>query len=126
METVKHYTRQLLLLENMSEKLSCTGVQWQSQHLEERKNAKLFIYVQRDIEVIKKLGIKIAVFTPMFKNTLINKNDKDDWMRTYAQEEGQMSQPRKVLISSYTLQNGTLRTTLHLVYLHLGVVCTKT
>ena len=36
-----------------------------------------------------------------------------------------MSQPGKMLISSFTLQNGTLITPLLLFYLQLGLVCTK-
>ena len=36
-----------------------------------------------------------------------------------------MSQPRKMLISSFTLQNGTLRTPLLLFYLQLGLVVRK-
>ena len=36
-----------------------------------------------------------------------------------------MSQPRKMLISSFTLQNGTLITPLLLFYLQLGLVVTK-
>ena len=46
-------------------------------------------------------------------------------MKTYAEEEGIMSQPRKKLISSFTLQNGTLITLLLSFYLQLGLVCTK-
>ena len=46
-------------------------------------------------------------------------------MKTYAEEEGIMSRPRKMLISSFTLQNGTLITPLLLFYLQLGLVCTK-
>ena len=46
-------------------------------------------------------------------------------MKTYAEEGGIMSQPRKMLISSFTLQNGTLVTPLVLFYLHLGLVVTK-
>ena len=46
-------------------------------------------------------------------------------MKTYAEEEGIMSQPRKMLISSFTLQNGTLITPLLLFYLQLGLVVTK-
>ena len=37
-----------------------------------------------------------------------------------------MSQPRKMLISSFTLQNGALITPLLLFYLQLGLVVTKT
>ena len=52
-------------------------------------------------------------------------NDIGDLMKTYAEEEGIMSQPRKMLISSFTLQNGTLITPLLLFYLQLGLVVTK-
>ena len=46
-------------------------------------------------------------------------------MKTYAGEERLLSQPQKKLISSFTLQNGTLITPLLLFYLQLGLVCTK-
>ena len=46
-------------------------------------------------------------------------------MKTYAEEEGIMSQPRKMLISSFTFQNGTLITPLLFFYLQLVLVCTK-
>ena len=46
-------------------------------------------------------------------------------MKNYAEEERLLSQPRKMLISSFTLQNGTLITPLLLFYLQLGLVCTK-
>ena len=45
-------------------------------------------------------------------------------MKTYA-EEGIMSQHRKKLISSFTLQNGTLITPLPMFYLQPGLVVTK-
>ena len=46
-------------------------------------------------------------------------------MKNYAEEERLLSQPRKMLKSSFTLQNGTLITPLLLFYLQLGLVCTK-
>ena len=46
-------------------------------------------------------------------------------MKTYAEEDGIMSQPRKMLISSFTLQNGTLITPVLLFYLQLGHAVTK-
>ena len=46
-------------------------------------------------------------------------------MKNYAEEERLLSQPRKVLISSCTLKNGTLITPLPLPYLQMGLVCTK-
>ena len=94
------------------------------QLLEEIKKGKLFGYVQCDIEVPEFLRSKIDNFRPIFKNTLVSKNDIGDLMKTYAEEEGILSQPWKMLISSFTLQNGTLITPL-LFYLQLGLVCTK-
>ena len=46
-------------------------------------------------------------------------------MKTYAEEEGIRFQHRKMLISMFTLQNGTLITPLRLSYLQLGLVVTK-
>ena len=82
------------------------------QLLEEIKKGKLFGYVQCDIEVPEILRSNFSNFPPIFKNTLVSKNDIDDLMKTYAEEEGLMSQPRKIMISSFTLQNGTLITPL--------------
>ena len=46
-------------------------------------------------------------------------------MKTYAEENRKMSQPRKMLISSFTLQNRTLITPLLLFYLQLRLFVTK-
>ena len=56
---------------------------------------------------------------------MVSKSDIGDLMKDYAEEERLLSQPRKMLISSFTLQNGTLNTPLLLFYLQLGLVCTK-
>ena len=95
------------------------------QLLEDIKKGKLFAYVQCDIEVPEILRSKFDNFPPMFRNTLVSKNDIGGLMKTYAEAEGILSQPRKMLISSFTLQNGTLITPLLLFYLQLGLVCTK-
>ena len=95
------------------------------QLLEEVKKRKLFGYVQCDIEVPENLRANFANFPPIFKNTLVSKSDIGDLMKNYAEEERLLSQPRKMLISSFTLQNGTLITPLLLSYLQLGLLCTK-
>ena len=46
-------------------------------------------------------------------------------MKNYAEEERLLSQPRKTLTSSFTLQNGTPITPLLLFYLQLDLVVTK-
>ena len=56
----------------------------------------------------------------MFKNNLLCKNDLHDLLKTFAEENGIMSQPQKMLISSFTLQNGTLITPLLLFLSWIG------
>ena len=61
----------------------------------------------------------------IFENTLVSKNDIDHLIGTYSEEEGEISQPRKMLPLSFTLQEGTLIIPLLLFYLQQGLVCTK-
>ena len=95
------------------------------QLLEEIKKGKLFAYVQCDIEAPENLRANFANFPPIFKNTLFSKSDIGDLMKNYAEEERLLSQPRKRLISSFTLQKGKINTPLLLFYLQLGIVFTK-
>ena len=95
------------------------------QPLEEKKKGKLFGYVQCNSEVPENLRVNFTNIPPIFKNTLVSKCDIVDLMKNYAEEERLLSQPRKMLISSFTLQNGTLITPLLLFYLQLVLVCTK-
>ena len=46
-------------------------------------------------------------------------------MNDYAENEGPLCQPRKMLISDYFLENGALIILLLRVYLDLGLVCKK-
>ena len=111
----------LHIRENFPYRLSLT----EQQLLEGKKKGNLFGYVQCDTEVPEKLKANFANFPPIFKNILVIKNDIGDLMKTYAEEEGIMSQPGKMLITGFTLQNGTLITPLLLFYLQLGLVVTK-
>ena len=95
------------------------------QLLVEIKEGKIDGFVEWDIEVPEKLRSKFVIFPPVFKNTLVSKRDIGDLMKNYAEEERLLSQPRKMLISSFILQNGTLITPLLLFFLHLGLVYTK-
>ena len=95
------------------------------QLLEDIKKGKLFGYVQCDIEEPESLRAKFANFPPISKNTFVSKSDIGDLMKNYAEEERLSSQPRKMLISRFTLQNGTLITPLLLFCLQLVLVCTK-
>ena len=82
--------------------------------------------MQCDIEVPENLRSKFGNFPPIFMNTIVGKREIGDLMEDYVEEKRLLSQPRKVLISSFTLQNGTLNNPLLLFYLQVGLVCTKT
>ena len=82
-------------------------------------------YVQCDIEVRPELREHFANFPPIFKNVNVSRNDIGSLMKSYAEQEGLLSQPRRMLISSFSLENGTLITPLLLFYLSFGLVCKK-
>ena len=92
---------------------------------EQIRSGKLFGYVQCDIEVPEELQKKFANFPPFFKNTNVGRHDIGLLMKDYAEKEALLCQPRKMLISSYFFENGTLITLLLLFYLELGLVCEK-
>ena len=93
--------------------------------LERIRIGKLFGYVQCDIEVPEELKEKLANFPPLFKNTNVSRHDIGLLMKDYAEKEGHLSHSRKMLISSYFLDNGTFIIPLLLFYLELGLVCKK-
>ena len=95
------------------------------QILEEIKEGKLIGYLQCDNEVPKKLRSKVVNFSPIFKKTLVSWNHIGDLMKNYAEEQRILIRPQKMLISSFTSQNGTLITPLLWFYLQLGLVVTK-
>ena len=68
--------------------------------------------MQCEIEVPENLRANFANFPAIFKNTLVSNFDIGDLMKNNAEEERILPQPRKILISSFTLQNGTLLTPL--------------
>ena len=91
--------------------------------LEQIRSGKFFGFVQSDIEVPEDLKKKFANFPLIFKSTNLDRHDIGLLMKDYAEKEGLLCQPRKMLISSYFLENGTLITPLLLSYLELGLVC---
>ena len=46
-------------------------------------------------------------------------------MKEFAEKKGLLTQPRRMLISSYFLENGTINTPLLLFYVDLRLVCNK-
>ena len=88
-------------------------------------DGRLFGYVQCDIEVPEHLRDYFSNFPPKLKNTVVSRDDIGNLMKKYAQKEIIMAQPKKMLISSFFLTNGTIITPLLLFYLQLGQVCKK-
>ena len=111
--------------QHLTESFPCKRLLREENLLEQIRSGKLFSYVQCDIGVLEELKKKFANFAPIFKNTNIGRHDIGSLMKVYAEKEGLLSQPRKMLISSYFLENGTLITPLLLFYLDLGLVCKK-
>ena len=88
-------------------------------------DGRFFGYVQCDIEVPEHLRSYFSNFSPIFRNTVVSREEFGSLMREYAEKENIMPQPRRLLISSSILLNGTIITPLLLFYLKLGLVCNK-
>ena len=86
-------------------------------------DGRLFGYVQCDMEVPQHLRCYFSNFPPLFKNTVISREDIGTLMREYAEKNYIMAQPRRMLISSFVLTNSTIITLLLLFYLKVGLVC---
>ena len=109
--------------EHLRESFLCKRPLREESLLEQIRSGKLFGYVQCDIEVPEVFKKKFANFPPVFKNVNGGRHDIGSLMNDYAEKEGLLCQPRKMLISSYFLENGTLINPLLLFYLDLGLVC---
>ena len=78
--------------------------------MQEIKSRKLFGSHQCDIKVPEHLKAYLANFPPIFKNTVVSRNDTGDLLKEYAEKERIMSQPGRMLISSFHLKNETVIT----------------
>ena len=97
----------------------------EEQLMQEIIGGRLFGYVQCDLKVPEHLKAYFANFPAVFKNTVVSRNDIGALMKEYAEREGILSQPRRMLITSFHLKTGTIITPSLLYYLHLGLECTK-
>ena len=88
-------------------------------------DGRFFGYVQCDIEFPEHLRSYFSNFPPIFKNTVVSREDIGTLMREYAEKENIMPQPRRMLISSFILLKGTIITALICFFLKLGLVCKK-
>ena len=97
----------------------------EEQLLQGNIDGRLCGYVQFDIEMREHLRDYFSSFPPIFKNTVVSRDDIGNLMKQYAEKENIMVQPRRMLISSFILTNGTIITPLLLFYLQLGLFCKK-
>ena len=78
-------------------------------------DGRLFGYVQCDIELPENLSDYFSIFPPIFKNTVVSRDDVGNLIKQYAEKENIMVQPRRMLISSFILTNATIITPLFLI-----------
>ena len=81
--------------------------------------------MQCNIEVPEHCKTYLPISLQSSKTPSSVKKDLGDLMKIYVEEEGLLSQPRKMLNSSFSVKNGTLITPFSLFYLDFGLVCTK-
>ena len=77
------------------------------------------------LKCLKSSRRNLLIFHPFSKNTNVGRHGIGLLIKDYAEKEGLLCQPRKILISSYFLENGTLITPVLLFYLNLGLVYKK-
>ena len=70
----------------------------EEQLMQEFRSRKLFGYVQCDLKFPEHLKAYFASIPPIFENTVVDRNDTGDLMKKYAEKEGIMLQPRRMLI----------------------------
>ena len=93
--------------------------------LEKIKSGTLFGNVQFHFELPENLREAFINFPPIFKNINVDRDDFGPIKNDFAEKEGLLDQPRRTLISSYFLENGTIITPLLLFYLDCGLFCKK-
>ena len=97
----------------------------EQQLLEKIDNGSLFGYVQCDLSVPEHLQNYFQHFPSIFKNCFVSKNDTGEYMKSYADQQGLLRQPSRMLISSFHLENGSVITPLFNFYRTLGLECTR-
>ena len=68
--------------------------------LEQIRSGKLFRHVQCDIEVLEELKKNFANFPTIFKISNLSRHDIGLLVKDFAEKEGLLCQPRKMLIAS--------------------------
>ena len=102
------------------------SIKLQEKHPKNFSSQWTFGNVQCDIEVSERLQRYFSNFPPIFKNTVVSREDIGTFdERIRRKEKKFMAQLRRMLISSFHQTNGMLITPLLLFYLKLGLACKK-
>ena len=88
--------------------------------MQEIKSRRLFDYVQCDLKVPEHLKEFFANFSPIFKNTIVSRNNIGYLMKEYAEKEGIMSQTRRMLLTSFHLEEWNYHHSLTFILLASG------
>ena len=99
-----------------------TPVVTETSILDAVKNDKIFGLVRCDIRVPEHLKQHFEELQPIFKNTLVSRDDIGEHMKQYATEHKMLTQPRKTLVASYFANNIVLITPLLKWYMEHGLV----
>ena len=86
------------------------------------RKGELFRYLQCDVRVPENMRENFEFFPPIFKNKFVSRSNIEK-MKKYAEENKLLTQPRRMLISSFHLINGTIITPLLNFFLDLGLEC---
>jgi hypothetical protein len=95
------------------------------QLVNEVKEGKVFGLVQCDIHVPPQLEQHFREMPPIFKNTNVSRDDIGDYMKSYAEVNKIMTQPRRTLIGSMRGEKILLATPLLRWYLQHGLIVTR-
>ena len=85
-------------------------------------DGQLFGYVQCAIDLPEHLSNYFSNFPPIFKTNVVSRDDIGHLMKQYAEKEIIMVHSRRMLISSFSLTDGTIIKPLLLSYLQLCLV----
>ena len=97
----------------------------QEKIIKDAQNGKLFGMLLCDIETPEELKPKFEEFCPIFKNTMVSRDDMGEHMREYAERNNVFKKPRRMLIGSYFGNEILLITPLVKWYLDHGLKVTK-
>ena len=96
----------------------------QNEIIEGVKKGTIFGLISVDIDTPEHLKHYFSEMTPIFKNTLVSRNDLAEHMRDHVQREDRIKRPQRQLIGSYFAKEILLGLPLLKWYLEKGLVVT--